>query len=184
MSSMGTFWFDPPAARPIPTDHPLVGLLRRLTIGCFRSAGISDEELAGYVAGVLVDFVRVERLFKLTDAEGLRLEYLFEMAQAAESSGELDRRRAYKHMGDYALFMAGFFPEHLGRAGRPVSPAYYIVRGKSSYARLADLDRLEPAAALFRKLVDRFEACVAGLHLEKLYLGDPFYQQLLRQLGF
>jgi hypothetical protein len=164
---MGTFWFDPPAARPIPTDHPLVGLLRRLTIGCFRSAGISDEELAGYVAGVLVDFVRVERLFKLTDAEGLRLEYLFEMAQAAESSGELDRRRAYKHMGDYALFMAGFFPEHLGRAGRPVSPAYYIVRGK-----------------LFRKLADRFEACVAGLHLEKLYLGDPFYQQPLRQLGF
>ena len=26
--------------------------------------------------------------------------------------------------------------------------------------------------------------CVAGLQLEKLYLRDPFYQTLLRQLGF
>lgn len=181
---MGTLWFDDPGGRAVPEDHPLVGLLRRLTLGCFWSTGVRDEELAGYVAGVLVDFVRIERLFKLTDAEGRRLEYLFEMAQAAEASGELERRRVYKHIGDYSLFMAGLFPEYLERARRPVSPSYYISQGKGSYARVAELDPLEPASALFRKLADRFEACVAGLHLEQLYLRDPFYQQLLRQLGF
>ncbi len=181
---MADVWYDPPAKRPIPADHPLVGLLRRLTVGCFHSAGVRDEELSGYVAGVLVDFVRVDRLFKLSDAEGRRLEYLFEMAQAAEESAGGVRRRAYKHMGDYALFMTGLYPEYLERARRPVSPAYYIRQGKDSYARLASMDPLEPASALFRKLADRFEACVAGLQLEQLYLRDPFYQQLLRQLGF
>lgn len=42
----------------------------------------------------------------------------------------------------------------------------------------------EPEVSLLRKLSDRFEACVAGLQLEKLYPRDPFYQQLLRQLSF
>lgn len=181
---MGSFWFDPSPARPIPPDHPLVSLLRRLTVGCFHSAGVGAEDLAHYVAGVLVEFVHIERLFKLTDAEGHRLEYLFEMVEAAESAGEMGQRRAYKHLGDYALFMTGLFPEYLERAGRPASPIYYIERGKASYAHLARIDPLKPYAPLFRKLADRFEACVAGLQLEKLYLRDPFYQTMLRQIGF
>ncbi|MFQ5893545.1 MAG: hypothetical protein ACE5H5_04450, partial [Nitrospinota bacterium] len=160
-----------------------MGLLRRLTVGCFHSAGVGDEELACYVAGVLVDFARIEQLFKLTSADGHRLEYLFEMVGAAEASGEMSRHRAYKHLGDYALFMTGLFPEYLERARRYTSPLYYIERGKASYGRLARLDPLESYAPLFRKLADRFEACVAGLQLEQLYLRDPFYQTLLRQLG-
>jgi hypothetical protein len=145
---------------------------------------VGDRELAEYVAGILVEFVRVERLFKQTDAAGRRLEYLFEMLEEAETSGAIGRRRAYKHMGDYALFMTGLFPEYLERSRRRPSLIYYIEQGKSSYARLATLDPWESYAALFRKLADRFEACVAALQLEQLYLWDPFYQQLLRQIGF
>ena len=92
-----------------------------------------------------------------------------------------DEREARKHIGDYALFIVGLYPESLTRRRRAVSPEYYIAQGKEAYLIVAEMDRTKPTETLFRKLSDQFEYCVTALNREKAVLQDPFYQYLLRQ---
>ena len=60
-------------------------------------------------------------------------------------------RDTQKHLGDYALFIVGMFPESLQRR-RPISPDYYVAQGKQAYTTVSTMDSLRPTAALFRKL--------------------------------
>jgi hypothetical protein len=111
------------------------------------------------------------------------LEYLFEMQHESEQGDATQARATQKHLGDYALFMVGMFPEHLQRRRRAVSPAYYVAQGKTAYATVSAMDGLRPSAALFRKLAEHFETCVQALNLGKTYFQDSFYQYLMRQMA-
>jgi hypothetical protein len=91
-------------------------------------------------------------------------------------------RATQKHLGDYALFIVGMFPESLQRRRRPISPDYYVAQGKQAYATVSTMDGLRPTAALFRKLAANFETCVCALNIEKDWLRDDFYQYIMRQV--
>lgn len=173
----------PQRPTPIPENHPLRRLFHTLTEASFEQVGMPDMELKIYVAGVLVDFVHVDNLYRIRDAQGRRLEYLFELQQESEQGDAAHARETQKHLGDYTLFMVGMFPEHLQRRRRAVSPAYYVAQGKIAYATVSAMDGLRPSAALFRKLAEHFETCVQALNHGKTYFQDSFHQYLMRQMA-
>jgi hypothetical protein len=160
----------------IPAGHPLHRLLAGLTERNFTvHLGWRDPHVIGYVTEVLADFVHVDRLYKVKDACGRRVEEVAEMLAEGDlmhrASSPERERDVHKHIGDYTLFMTGLFPEflHRQRTSRPVMSADafldFVQVGKRSYrivAAFTDGPNQE-AAPLFRKLAENFELCVYGL---------------------
>lgn len=168
---------------PIPEHHPLRHLFWRLTEASFEQIGLPDPELMTYVSGLLVDFTHTDHLYRVRDAQGRRLEYLFDLQLESQRGDRAHARETQKHLGDYALFIVGLFPESLKRRRRAVTPEYYVSQGKQAYATVSEMDSPRPSAALFRKLAAHFETCVGALHVEKEFIWDSFYQYLMRQMA-
>ena len=174
-----------PLQRPasIPEGHPLRRLFHSLTEASFEQVGMQDMEIMVYVTGLLIDFVHVDNLYRVRDAKGRRIEYLIDMQLESQQGDAAHARATQKHLGDYALFIAGMFPESLKRRRRPVNTEYYVVQGKAAYATVSEMDGVRPTAALFRKLATHFETCVQALNIEKGFLNDHFYRYLMQQLA-
>jgi hypothetical protein len=163
-------------AAGIPAGHPLHRLLAGLTERNFTvHLGWRDPHVIRYVSDVLADFVHVDRLYKVRDVRGRRVEEVAEMLAEGDvmhraHSAERERT-VHKHIGDYTLFMTGLFPEFLRRqqTSRPRTSADafldFVQAGKRSYRIVSELpDRPdEGTAPLFRKLAENFELCVFGL---------------------
>src|SRR5262245_20607455 len=167
---------------PIPAGHPLRHLFRMLTEASFEQVGMPDAELMTYVSGLLVDFTHTDNLYRVKDAQGRRLEYLFDIQLESQRGDKTHARETQKHLGDYTLFMVGMYPESLQRRRRTISSEYYVVQGKQAYTTVSEMDSPRPSAALFRKLAAHFETCVSALNVEKEFLRDEFYQYLMRQV--
>jgi hypothetical protein len=106
------------------------------------------------------------------------------MMQAADpvlgTAPSFDAERAVrKHIGDYALFVAGMYPEAMAssrrrRRGQP-SLGELIHAGKQSYYIVSqfNLFEYEQEAPLFARLSDGFERCLLGLTMVRDELGPP-----------
>ena len=173
---------QPARPAPIPENHPLRHLFRSLTEASFEQVGHTDPELTVYVTGLLVDFTHIDNLYRVRDAKGRRLEYLVDFQLESQRGDKAHARDTQKHLGDYALFIVGMFPESLQRRRRPISPDYYVAQGKQAYTTVSTMDGLRPTAALFRKLAANFETCVCALNIEKDWLRDDFYRYIMRQV--
>lgn len=121
-----------------------------------RRAGIEDREVADYVAEVLSEFSDPERGRWMGGDGGKGPEYFFEMMAAL---AEADERKGFLlrlHMGNYALFLTGVFPERIrSRAERKGFPdlSYYERIGTRSYQEASDhplAQRYELATVLGR----------------------------------
>src|SRR5690242_8265052 len=179
-------------ALAIGQTHPLRALFTELVQKHLLSAAqLNDVSIARYVANLLVDFCHVDNLYKVRNAKGKALEDVGEMLISSnplfEGRSFIYEREIRKHIGDYTLFLAGLFPEHLARIGREKrrldSFIDYLTAGKESYRIVAAFDQFEfrDEAPLFRRLSDRFEICVFGLNLVKQDLTrqqDPYYRQV------
>lgn len=155
-------------------DHPL----RRMFSGTvqhvlYADVGMCDPQIADYLAQLLSSFIHTDDIYPFKDANGRRLEDLAEIATSAElkpSASRLDRERlVHQHIGDFALFWTGLFPEGVRRLRAPHGGprlSDYMEQGKRSYfivSRLSD-ENGEPPAAVFRRLSDSFEYCAYGLN--------------------
>jgi hypothetical protein len=177
----------------VPRTHPLVRLLAELTQRNFAvNLGWPDSEVIGYLTDVLVDFVHVDRLYRIRDARGRRIEEVAEMLAEGDllhRADSLERERTvHKHIGDYTLFMTGVFPEFVRRlqVSRVLASADafldYIQVGKRSYRIVAEFPSDFPGgpSPLFRKLSENFELCVFGLGYIRADLDrlrDPHFRQ-------
>ena len=170
--------------KEIPRDHPLSRLLQHLTASSFDMVGLRDQAVVAYVSDVLVDFAHIENVYRLRDEAGRRVEASLCSLPEAEGALDLSPREIRKHIGDYCLFFTGLYPDGLEREGRWGGARFYVTQGKEAYQKVSEMDALRPSAALFRKLSDVFEDCVRGLNVEREFLTDPFYQYLLRQMGW
>lgn len=143
---------------------------------------LSDPEVTDYVSALLMDFTRAENVYRIRDLKGRAIEDVGEMLLESNPLSKnpvagFDREREVrKHVGDFTLFFSGMFPESIRRwrlrrlqVGSWVD---YIRAGKESYHVVAAFDQFEyqKVAPTFRKLSDRFEECVYGLHLVKKQL--------------
>jgi hypothetical protein len=157
--------------------HPLEPFFQQAVRNSYEGKlGLHDPEVTGYVAHLLCEFTEADKLYKVRDAAGRPIEELSEMALAADpvhgSAPSFDAERAVrKHIGDYALFVAGMYPEamdsnHRHRRHRP-SLGELVLAGKESYYIVSqfNLCEYEQEAPLFARLSDRFEHCILGLSL-------------------
>ena len=163
--------------RPIRQSHPLRRFFRGLVENVFAAElGICNPGIFDYLSQLLADFIHVDRLHAVRDAEGRPLSQVADML-AVVASGECtdlpwaERRSVvYRHIGDYTLFWSGVYPEAL--RARAVAHARdrllnYVQQGKRSYAIASQLTHEEsvPPPRLLRQLSDHFESCVYGLEL-------------------
>jgi hypothetical protein len=137
--------------------------------------GLHDPDVTAYVARLLCEFSEADKLYKVRDEAGRPIEELTEMMLAADpvngSAPSFDAERAIrKHIGDYALFVSGMYPEATGstrRHRRYPSLGELILAGKQSYFIVSqfNLFEYEQEAPLFARLSDSFERCILGLTL-------------------
>ena len=158
-------------------SHPLEPFFQQAVRNSYEGKlGLNDPDVTGYVARLLCEFTEADKLYSVRDEAGRPIEELSEMMLAADpvhgSATSFDAERAIrKHIGDYALFVAGMYPEAMDsnrrhRRHRP-SLGELILAGKESYfiVRQFNLCEYEQEAPLFARLSDRFERCILGLAL-------------------
>lgn len=154
--------------------------------------GIGDRELADYLAAVLYAFGRGSRAEKAGEGDGERFVYLVDMVRAIDSA---DDERAFLlcvHLGNYALWLSGLFPEHItARVQRRGAPGirYYEELGATGYRLAADTADAEAHGLnqIYKTCADAFPSLRVALnHVSDRYLfpcaGDPI-ERLLRQVA-
>jgi hypothetical protein len=168
----------------IPESHPLQQLFQELVGRHYaEEIGIRDQQVVAYVSHLLAEFCETEQLFKTRDAAGRPLSDLGEMMLESDPvygpAPSFDReRQVRKHIGDYALFFAGMFPESINhfrlRRHRLENLLDWVKAGKESYYIVSKFEYFEYAkvAPLFANLAKNFEACVYGLNMVKNDLAE------------
>lgn len=171
-------------------SHPLEPFFHQVVRNSYEGKlGLNDPEVTGYVAHLLCEFSEAQNLYKVRDEAGRPIEDLTEMIVAADpvngTAASFDEERAVrKHIGDYALFVAGMYPgamdSNRGRGHHHPSLAELIHAGKESYFIVSqfNLFEYEQEAPLFARLSDRFERCILGLTLVRQDL-EPHKTPLL-----
>lgn len=134
--------------------------------------GLADPRVSNYIASVLTSFAQTDRLYPIHDEEGRPIENLTEMLAASDpingTAASFDAEREIRrHIGDYALFFAGMYPESTQKRHAATSFSSLVETGKESYyiVSLFDLFEYAEEAPLFARLSDWFERCVYGLTL-------------------
>lgn len=153
--------------------------------------GIADRGLADYLAALLVAFGRGGRAWHIAE-ETTEYRYLVDIAAAGEQSSG---RRAFllrAHLGEFALWLSGIFPDHISaRVHRRGAPplSYYEEMGSTGYRLASRFDEAEQhgIAELYRNCADFFPALrvalnrIADRHLFPA-TGDRI-DRLLRQVA-
>ena len=130
--------------------------------------GITDRGVADYLSALLSAFGRGGRAYHIAD-DSAEYRYLVDIAAAADQS---TGRRAFllrAHLGEFALWLSGVFPDHIAarvhrRAAPPLS--YYEEMGSAGYRQAARFTEAEQhgIAELYRNCADFFPALRIALN--------------------
>src|SRR5437764_11580812 len=133
--------------------HPLREFFAALVERHYNEAvGLRDAEISHYVANLLTEFCQTEELYKVRNEDGRPLQDVGEMLLEADPvygpAPSFDReRQVRKHIGDYALFFTGMFPESINhlrlRNTRLQSFVDWMKLGKERYHIVAKVDSYE-----------------------------------------
>jgi hypothetical protein len=153
-----------------PVEHPLRQMFAGLAEHAFLShLGVADPPLIDYLSSLLSRFVHTDAIYRLRSDEGRPLTEVVDMVFDAEQlpAGGRTRREYYRHIGDFALFWTGLFPEAINRTRRYCKDHFvdYTLQGKRGYLLTSRLDEEDQRseAGLFRRLSEQFEICALGL---------------------
>ena len=158
----------------IPPTHPLGRWFQGLVEhALFTDVGICEPAVADYLSRLLTGFLHVDQIYLFRDVNGRRLQEIGEMLARAGDGGERSlaarRRRIHRHVGDYAMFWSGIYPESLRKHGGGGNDRLkeYVGEGKRAYRVASELSREQdqPPPILLRQLSEDFEYCVYGLAL-------------------
>jgi hypothetical protein len=111
----------------------------------------ASEPAAFYLVHLLTEFVHTRRLFP-DDAPGSPT--LVEFLGKALASTPATRLAAFRRMGDFALFVAGFFADSLNR--KLVDVDYYAAMGGGAYANASRLSMSLDSREMFDELSRQF----------------------------
>jgi len=151
---------DRVASTPMPGPSPSLFfyvLVRRALMRC----GVADRRIADYCAALLREFGAGDRAHRIGSYDDHRHGYLVDiMADASSATGER-QFRVLAHLGNYALWFAGVFPERIeARRSRKGGPdlSYYDAMGGRGYAEASDhwLAERTGLAEVYRTAADRF----------------------------
>jgi hypothetical protein len=100
-------------------------------------AGFDDPELADYLAALLLDFGSGDRARRIDDRRAQTHDYLVDIIATVDQSEGDERFLAFVHLGNYALWVAGLFPDRIAasrrRSGGP-DVSYYDRLGRQGFA--------------------------------------------------
>jgi len=106
-----------------------------------RRTGSDSRRLADYVASVLLHFGLRERARRLADSDDQTYDTIARIAEDVESADSERAFLARAHLGNYALWMSGLFPDHIEhrrwRRGGP-DLSYYESMGRRGFRLAAD----------------------------------------------
>ncbi|MEJ2215022.1 MAG: hypothetical protein P8099_00265 [Gemmatimonadota bacterium] len=154
-------------------------------------SGVDDRTLADYIAAMLLEFGREDRAYRIDASDGETYFYLVDIVGALESA---KGRRAFLlqvHLGDFALWLSGMFPdaimERTLRRGAP-GLKYYEEMGSTGYRLAAEMRQAGDSGldGVYRRCATIFpDVRVALNHISDRYLfrerGDRV-NRLLRQV--
>ncbi len=103
-----------------------------------------------YLVDLLCRFVRPDQRIPFGDDSGKPL--ALRLGQALESSG-LEQRVRLRNLGDFSLFMCGFFPDSFCR--RLIDVDYYVSMGEYAYGSLARREH-DAFGVAFSELAGKF----------------------------
>lgn len=114
----------------------------------------TDETVTFYIVNLLSECVKTEVSFP----EGSNDEPLIMLLNHALKSDYGGRVRRFKQIGDFSLFISGFFSDSLKR--KLIDIDYYIAIGSIAYNNLSDIMREQRNGglfySLFHELTERF----------------------------
>lgn len=155
-----------------------------------RSVGEEDRVLADYAAAILMAFGLRDRATRVADTDDERYTTLAELLGAAEGP---DGRRNFlvlAHLGNYALWQSGLFPEVItGKHHQRGAPDidYYEEMGRRGFTLAAShvLAREHGLATVFASAAERFGLLRMGLNrVSDAYLFPHHHSpdRLMRQV--
>lgn len=154
-------------------------------------AGIDDRELADYLAAMILEFSIGKRSLCVASGDEREASYLVDLlAMAANCDGE-ERFRVQAHLGNYALWLAGMFPDRIAarrvcRGGPDVG--YYDSIGRRGFAGASGSSHarrqgLQPVLALAAECFPAIRASLNRLSDTIFFPDFMSRDKLLRQLG-
>jgi hypothetical protein len=159
----------------VPQEHSLRQLFHEVVSECYDARlGMHDTEISTYVADLLTEFARADKIHRVRDCLGNPVREVCEMLVAADpvhgTAASFDEEREIrKHIGDYTLFFTGMYPESMNRQPEYQGEAFFqmVQAGKESYYIVSQFDLFEYAreAKFFARLATSFETCIYGLSL-------------------
>lgn len=129
--------------------------------------GVVDPPLVNYVTDLLVRFVRLDNFYRVKSISGRPIMEIEELVgEATKRLGDA-KREILQHIGDFALFWLGVFPESFQKNGeRTKQYNDYCEHGKRSYeiaSQIETTDEQAPEGKVLETLSDSFELCAYGI---------------------
>jgi hypothetical protein len=156
-----------------------------------RGAGIDDRDLADYLAALLLEFGQRDRAWRIDWNDDQRHRYMVDILADLETTGGDRRFKVMVHLGNYALWLAGLFPDyiaarHLRKAGPDVT--YYDSLGRRGFEMASDhaLAVEYGLAAVLRTAAERFPSlrgALNGVSDRVLFPGVHTPDRVLREFG-
>jgi len=130
--------------------------------------GVADPSLIDYLSDMLIRFIRFDAVYKVRRLSGRPATEIGEMLLEADQRIGEARREVHRHIGDFALFWTGLFPEALRQRtskGQLDRFGDYCSHGKRAYyiASTIDADESRAPNDLLERLSCHFEMCAYGL---------------------
>ena len=139
-SGVGSLLDDPRVRNALLTDTdvsvPPPVIFYVLVRQALLEGGIDDETTSDYVASMLVSFGRARRAYRISSGDDSEFHYLTDMVSELRSAEGRRRFLLRVHMGDFALWMSGLFPDYLeARTRRKGAPpiTYFEEWGATGY---------------------------------------------------
>ncbi|HUP88217.1 MAG TPA: hypothetical protein VM100_02635 [Longimicrobiales bacterium] len=154
--------------------------------------GITDRTLADYISAVLISYGKEKRAYRADAEDTAEFNYLVDLVSAAESASGARAVMLHAHIGNFALWLSGLFPDHISaRVQRRGAPPikYYETLGASGYRHAADFNAAASNGLtfLYRSAADSFP----GIRIALNSISDrhlfpargPSIERLLRQIA-
>lgn len=154
-------------------------------------AGVDDRDLADYLAALLLDFGRGGRAWRVDWNDDQRHRYLVDIIADLEATAGARRFKVMVHLGNYALWLAGLFPDyiaarHLRKGGPAVD--YYDALGRRGFGMASDHELAGEygLVAVLRTAAERFPSVRGALNGVSDRVFFPTFtspHRVLRDLG-
>ena len=129
--------------------------------------GVVDPPLINYVTDLLIRFVRLDNFYRVRSLSGQPIMEINELVDEATQRLGDAKRQILQHIGDFALFWLGVFPETFQKDGeRTRKYTDYCEHGKRSYeiaSKIETTDDEAPDSSVLETLSESFELCAYGI---------------------